>query len=206
MKKEKLNYFDEFVKNVSYALESAEILNEYVNDFNSDIVCEKEEIVHKLENDADHNLHNILNYLIKDFVPPFDREDIIMLVHSIDDLEDNIDEVVINLNILGVMKLRDDAKDFTILIKNSTAKLKELFLKFKDIKKYEIIHKYVIEINEAEDMGDKIYQKSMKNLFTNESNPIEIIKWRKIYDCLENCMDSCEKIANNVEEIILKFN
>ena len=46
----------------------------------------------------------------------------------------------------------------------------------------------------------------MKNLFTNESNPIEIIKWRKIYDCLENCMDSCEKIANNVEEIILKFN
>ena len=206
MKKEKLNYFDEFVKNVSYALESAEILNEYVNDFNSDIVCEKEEIVHKLENDADHNLHNILNYLIKDFVPPFDREDIIMLVHSIDDLEDNIDEVVINLNILGVMNLRDDAKDFTILIKNSTAKLKELFLKFKDIKKYEIIHKYVIEINEAEDMGDKIYQKSMKNLFTNESNPIEIIKWRKIYDCLENCMDSCEKIANNVEEIILKLN
>lgn len=206
MKKEKLNYFDEFVKNVSYALESAEILNEYVNDFNSDIVCEKEEIVHKLENDADHNLHNILNYLIKDFVPPFEREDIIMLVHSIDDLEDNIDEVVINLNILGVMNLRDDAKDFTILIKNSTAKLKELFLKFKDIKKYEIIHKYVIEINEAEDMGDKIYQKSMKNLFTNESNPIEIIKWRKIYDCLENCMDSCEKIANNVEEIILKFN
>ena len=206
MKKEKLNYFDEFVKNVSYALESAEILNEYVNDFNSDIVCEKEEIVHKLENDADHNLHNILNYLIKDFVPPFEREDIIMLVHSIDDLEDNIDEVVINLNILGVMNLRDDAKDFTILIKNSTAKLKELFLKFKDIKKYEIIHKYVIEINEAEDIGDKIYQKSMKNLFTNESNPIEIIKWRKIYDCLENCMDSCEKIANNVEEIILKLN
>ena len=206
MKKEKLNYFDEFVKNVSYALESAEILNEYVNDFNSDIVCEKEEVVHKLENDADHNLHNILNYLIKDFVPPFEREDIIMLVHSIDDLEDNIDEVVINLNILGVMNLRDDAKDFTILIKNSTAKLKELFLKFKDIKKYEIIHKYVIEINEAEDMGDKIYQKSMKNLFTNESNPIEIIKWRKIYDCLENCMDSCEKIANNVEEIILKLN
>ena len=64
----------------------------------------------------------------------------------------------------------------------------------------------MIKINEAEDMGDKIYQKSMKNLFTNESNPIEIIKWRKIYDCLENCMDSCEKIANNVEEIILKLN
>ena len=47
---------------------------------------------------------------------------------------------------------------------------------------------------------------STQNLFTNESNPIEIIKWRKIYDCLENCMDSCEKIANSVDEIILKLN
>ena len=206
MKKERLNYFDEFLKNISYAVESADVLDEYINHFNSEISFEKEQIVHKLENDADYNLHNILNYLIKDFVPPFDREDIIMLVHDIDDLEDYIDEVVININILGVQKLRSDASKFTDLISKTALKLKELFLKFKETKKYEIIHKYVIDINESEEVGDKLYQDSMRNLFLNEKDPIEIIKWRKIYDCLENCMDSCEKIANSVDEIILKLN
>lgn len=206
MKKERLNYFDEFLRNISYAVESAYVLDEYINNFNSDISFEKEQIVHKLENDADYNLHNILNYLIKDFVPPFDREDIIMLVHDIDDLEDDIDEVVININILGVQKLRSDASKFTDLISKTALKLKELFLKFKETKKYDIIHKYVIEINESEEVGDKLYQDSMRNLFLNEKDPIEIIKWRKIYDCLENCMDSCEKIANSVDEIILKLN
>jgi len=206
MKKERLNYFDEFLKNISYAVESADVLDEYINHFNSEISFEKEQIVHKLENDADYNLHNILNYLIKDFVPPFDREDIIMLVHDIDDLEDYIDEVVININILGVQKLRSDASKFTDLISKTALKLKELFLKFKETKKYEIIHKYVIDINDSEEVGDKLYQDSMRNLFLNEKDPIEIIKWRKIYDCLENCMDSCEKIANSVDEIILKLN
>lgn len=206
MKKERLNYFDEFLKNISYAVESAYVLDEYINNFNSEISFEKEQIVHKLENDADYNLHNILNYLIKDFVPPFDREDIIMLVHDIDDLEDDIDEVVININILGVQKLRSDASKFTDLISKTALKLKELFLKFKETKKYDIIHKYVIEISESEEVGDKLYQDSMRNLFLNEKDPIEIIKWRKIYDCLENCMDSCEKIANSVDEIILKLN
>ena len=206
MKKERLNYFDEFLKNISYAVESADVLDEYINHFNSEISFEKEQIVHKLENDADYNLHNILNYLNKDFVPPFDREDIIMLVHDIDDLEDYIDEVVININILGVQKLRSDASKFTDLISKTALKLKELFLKFKETKKYEIIHKYVIDINDSEEVGDKLYQDSMRNLFLNEKDPIEIIKWRKIYDCLENCMDSCEKIANSVDEIILKLN
>ena len=206
MKKERLNYFDEFLKNINYAVESANVLDEYINHFDSEISLEKEQIVHKLENDADYNLHNILNYLIKDFVPPFDREDIIMLIHNIDDLEDYIDEVVINLNILGVQKLRKDANRFTDLISKTALKLKELFLKFKETKKYDIIHKYVIDINESEEIGDKLYQDSMRDLFLNEKDPIEIIKWRKIYDCLENCMDSCEKIANSVDEIILKLN
>ena len=122
MKKEKLNYFDEFIKNIDFALRSSIILNEYIEHFNSEISKEKEEVVHKLENEADQNLHLVLNYLIKDFVPPFDREDIIMLAHAIDDLEDNIDEIVINLDIFGIEKVRNDAKDFTELIQRACEK------------------------------------------------------------------------------------
>ena len=78
-KKEELNYFDNFVKNANYALESAKILKEYIDNFDANKSIEKENMVHNLENEADKNQHLVLNYLIKDFLPPIDREDIIML-------------------------------------------------------------------------------------------------------------------------------
>ena len=205
MKKNKLNYYDEFVKNADFALQSAIILNEYIEHFNSNIADDKEKEVHELENEADKNLHNILNYLIKDFVPPFDREDIIMLTHAIDDLEDDIDEVVINIDIFGIEKVRENSKEFTILIKTACEKIKEMLTIFKNPKKYDEVHGCVIEVNELEDKGDKLYQQSIKNLFNTEKNPIEVIKWKNIYNCLENCLDSSERIANCVEEIILKL-
>ncbi len=206
MKKEKLNYFDEFIKNVEYSVLSSRILNEYIENFNSEISEEKEETVHRLENEADHNLHKVLNYLIKDFVPPFDREDIIMIAHAIDDLEDNIDEVVIDLDIFNIERIRDDSKEFTSLLKQACERIKEMFIIFKESKKYSDIHGLIVEINEIEDKGDKIYQQAIRNLFKNEKNAVEVIKWKNIYNCLENCLDASEEIANNLEEIVLKLN
>ena len=206
MKKERLNYFDEFIKDANIAFQTANILDEYIENFNGEISDEKEQMVHKLENEADHILHNILNYLTKDFVPPIDRNDIIMLSHAIDDLEDNIDEVVINIDIFGIDNVCNDTKYFTSLIKIACGKIEERLIKFKSTKKYNEIHKFVVEINEIEDKGDKAYQKAVRDLFNNEKNPIEVIKWKNIYNCLENCIDSCEKIANCIEEIIVKLN
>ena len=64
--------------------------------------------------------------------------------------------------------------------------------------------RFIIEINNTEENGDKIYEKSIKNLFTNETNSIEILRWNTIYNSLENCIDSFENVANTVGEIILK--
>ena len=206
MRKEKLNYYDEFINDADFTVRSSKILNEYIEHFNSNLADEKEEEVHKLENEADKNLHKVLNYLIKDFVPPFDREDIIMIAHAIDDLEDNIDEVVINIDIFGVDKVRDDAKRFTALIEKSCLKLKDMFIKFKETKKFDEIHGLIVEINEIEDEGDTLYQEAIRNLFKNEKDAIKVIIWKNIYNCLENCLDASEKIANNLEEIVLKLN
>ena len=81
-----------------------------------------------------------------------------------------------------------------------------MFTLFKETKKYDEIHKLIVEVNEIEDSGDKIYQKAIRSLFKNETNTVEILRWKNIYNCLENCLDSAEIIANNLEEIVLKLN
>ena len=204
--KENYNYFKEFITLTDYIVDSANTLKDIMQNFNLEKLNTDIQEVHKLENEADKNLHKVLNYLIKDFVPPFDREDIIMIAHAIDDLEDNIDEVVINIDIFGVDKVRDDAKRFTALIEKSCLKLKDMFIKFKETKKFDEIHGLIVEINEIEDEGDTLYQEAIRNLFKNEKDAIKVIIWKNIYNCLENCLDASEKIANNLEEIVLKLN
>ena len=186
MKKKELNYYDEFIKNVDICCKISNILKQHTENFKNEDAKETENIVHKLENDADLNLHNIKNYLVKDFLPPIEREDIILLVNKIDDAVDNLDEIIIDLNIFSINELRD--------IMNS----------FKERKKYEQIINMIIEINGLEEQGDKLYENSIKNLYNTEQNPVEILKWHNIYTTLENAMDSFEGVADCIEEILMK--
>lgn len=204
MKKQELNYYNEFIKNIDICTQMATILKEYISNFNYGEANQTENYVHKLENDADINLHNILNYLIKDFLPPIDREDVVMLANKIDDLADSIDEIVINLDILNVVYLRHDINNFIDLICENCNNLKEIMQKFKTHKKYEEVKELIIHTNKLEETGDKLYQDAIRTLYQKEKNPVEILKWHTMYNSLENCIDLCESIANAVEEIIMK--
>lgn len=204
VKEPKLDYYDEFIKNADIALEMTSILKKYVENFDINNSQEIEEKVHKLENDADRNLHKILSFLVKDFLPPIDREDIVLLANKIDDTIDYIDEIVINLDILDVSVLREDFKEFIKIINKMSIMLKGMLEGFKNTKKYDEIHKLVVGINNIEEEGDKIYESAIREIFKNESNSVEILKWNTIYNSLENCLDSYEGIANTLDEIILK--
>lgn len=204
MKKENLDYFKEFATNIGYAVKCAEALNKYITEYDYSKALEHEKNVHTIENEADKNLHKIIDYLIKDFLPPIDREDIIMLSHRIDDVVDNIDDVVINLNIYDIKTTRNDVIEFTALLLESTKNLKNMLESLSNKKNYEEVIKMVIKANQLEENGDILYQKAIKDLIKTEQNPLEIIKWTKIYECLENALDACENVGNCVSEIILK--
>ena len=204
MKKQELNYYDEFIKNIEIAYQISNILKEYIDKFKSEDSEEIEQKVHKLENDADYNLHNLNNYLVKDFLPPIDREDIIILVNKIDDVIDNLDEIVIDFNILNVTELRGDINAFIDLICKISLKLKDMMNNFKNIKKYDETKKLIIDINNLEEQGDKLYENAIKNLYNTQKDAVEILKWDKIYECIENCIDSRESVADCVEEVLMK--
>ena len=204
MKKKELNYYDEFIKNVEICCEISNILKQHIDNFQNEDPKETEKMVHKLENDADLNLHNIKNYLVKDFLPPIDREDIILLSNKIDNAVDDLDEIIIDLNIYNINELRNDFKDFADLICQMSAKLREVMNNLKEKKKYDQTKALIIEINGLEEQGDRLYENAIKNLYNTEQNPIEILKWNNIYGTLEDAIDSFEGVADYVEEILMK--
>lgn len=203
-KKEEYNYFDEFVNNSDYIVKSAEILKETLENYSEEILKENIVKVHKLENEADKALHKMRNYLIKDFLPPIDREDIILIGHKLDDIEDDIDEVLINLNIYDVKKIRQDIFELVDILIETCKSVKVVLEEFKNSKKYNVILEKTIEINRLEEKSDKVFEKVMKELYSTEKDAIEIIKWSEIYKCLENTIDTCEHVADCIEDTIMK--
>ena len=149
-------------------------------------------------------MKQIIHYLIKDFLPPIDREDIIFIGHNLDDIEDCIDEILINLNILNIEILREEIYEFVNLLLECANGVKDALTEFKNIKNIEVIKEKVIGINKLEDKGDRIFENAMKRLYSEESSPVEIIKWTTMFNCLENTIDSCENIANSIEDVIMK--
>jgi len=203
-KKNEFDYFDEFAKSANFAKNAAEELKNYIFNFEktpSDVEMKK---IHEIENNADKNLHELKNYLLKDFLPPIDREDIIAIAHKIDDLVDGIDEIIIDINIYNITKITEDMKTSINLLQDAAGVVNDLVIEFKNLKKIQEIKDKIIEINKIEEQADRLYEDSIKELYKNEKDLIQIVKWSKVYETIEDCFDACENIADCIEEVLVK--
>jgi len=203
--KEKYNYFDEFIKDSNYIVEATKILDEILKNFNEKSLKENMEKIHNVENDADHLLHNMLNYLVKDFIPPFDREDIILIIRTLDDIIDFIDELIKNFYIYNITSIKKETLHFSNLLVESGNYINEMLNALKDYKNKSLVKEKIIAINEIESNGDILFENAMRDLYHDSEDPIEIVKWSNIYNCLENTLDACEHISDCVEDIIMKY-
>ena len=203
-KKEKYNYFEEFIKITEYIEESSNKLKELMNDYNVENLDRSIEEIHKLEHSSDKVVHKMREYLIKDFLPPIEREDIAVIVNKLDDIEDGIDEIAIDFKILNIKHIKKDTLEIIdILVKASTA-VKGIFEKLSDLKHPELIKEKVIVVNKLEEQGDRVYERIISNLYKEEKDPIELIKWINIYKCFEETIDSCEEISDCIQDVIMK--
>ena len=203
MSKENYNYFDEFIKLTDYIVQSTEILNGVFGNFNIDELDKKTIEVHNLENEADRIIHKMRNYLIKDFLPPIDREDIVRIGNKLDDIEDSVDEIMINLKILNIKEVKKDVLELSEILLLSANLVKEMFLNFKNFKKTDLVKKKIIEVNNLEEKGDRAYEKAMNLLYENEKDAINLVKWTNIYNDLEETIDFCEHLSDYLEDVIL---
>lgn len=203
-KKNEFSYFEQFVKAANLAKDATKELKNYINNFNGDTSAEEKKKIHDIENQADGILHELKKYLLKDFLPPIDREDIIAIAHRIDDLVDEIDEVVIDIDIFIISEIKEDMKKSIELLETAVGTTYDLVVAMNNLKNINEIKNKVIEVNKLEEEADRLYENAVRTLYKDEKDPIQIIKWTRMYETIEECFDACENIADCVEEVLLK--
>lgn len=203
-RKETLDYFDEFIKNGELAVEIVKTLRDIIDKFDATKMQERAIKLHEIENKADENLHNLKDFLLKDFLPPIDREDILSIAHQIDNIIDGIDEIIINMSIYSITNIRPEMKELLDLLVGTVTKTSALLVEFKNLKHKDVIRQKCIEVNHLEEQGDRLHEKAIKGLFIVDTNPIEIIKWTNIFEAIETSFDACENVADCIEEVLMK--
>ncbi|MBK5246466.1 MAG: DUF47 domain-containing protein [Peptostreptococcaceae bacterium] len=157
-----------------------------------------------LETDCDMQVHKILKKLNESVITPFDREDIYNIARDMDDIVDCIEEVANRFIVFDVKNMKPEAIIMSDLLMQSIRELGVLFNHLHEIKQNTIVKEQIIEVNRIENEGDIVYRRALTKLFKNEKDPIEIIKWKQLYELLEESIDACENVANIVEGLVMK--
>lgn len=147
--------------------------------------------------------HDIMRKLNKTFVTPIDREDLHALASRLDDVLDLIWAAVDRIT---VFRLTETTKEAIAMAQNllMTAEVIQKAIKKLKEKNYSHVQEYCIEINRLENRMDRDFRDALGNLFDNIKDPILIIKWKEVYEHLEDASDRCEDVANIIEGIVLK--
>ena len=201
-KKEDVFYtlFIEYARKIEIAGEKfLDLIEHYEN------VEEKVEKIKVLETECDMYAHDILNKLNVAFITPFDREDIYNVTKQMDDIVDCIEEASNRFVVFDVKEIRKESLLMANLILQSTRELVVLFENLPDLKKNDLVKTQIIEVNRLENEGDVIYREALMKLFREDINPIELIKWKHIFEQIENSLDSCENVANIIEGVVMKY-
>lgn len=202
--KKEYNYFDEFAKQSAFSLQSAEMLHNAMSKFSQIQMEKKKKEMHDIEHAGDNVKHDMMNFLLKDFLPPIEREDIINLSQQIDNVTDLVEDIIIRMDIFNVKEIRPEVLKFTELLVRCCKSVHTTVVEFKNFKKSSVLQKEIIALNHLEEEGDRLYAASVKNLYQTCKDPITLMIWTDIMNCFEDCYDACENVADDIECIVLK--
>ena len=150
-----------------------------------------------LEHINDDFTHRIFTELGRNFITPFDREDIHYLASALDDIADYIFDKV-NPNDVGIQKMAD-------LIEQASEQIKIAVIELRNMKNMRLITDALVKVNSIENQADDIFDMSIDRLFETEPDAKEVIKKREIYQVMEIVTDKCEDAGNVIESIIIKY-
>lgn len=203
-RKKEYNYFDYFIECSEKLLEAAQCLDGILTDYKHEDLIKNVSKMHTLENNADQKNHDMFKRLAREFMTPIEREDIVSLGQKLDDIMDAIEDVMQRIYMFDIKKMRPDVPQFTSAIVRCCEAFVVLAKEFPNFKKSKVIHNYVVEVNTIESNGDKLYVDSMRTLMTDGTDIRDVIVWMTMYECMENCLDTCEDAAQIISNSIMK--
>ena len=192
-------FFDLFEEAGGNILRAAGLLEELLQDF-----PERNELARDIlicEQDGDRITHDIIQRLNQTFVTPIDREDIYALASALDDVVDYTEEVADYLGLYKIEAPMSQAQDLAHVLHAAARQISEAMPRLRGFK--DISH-YTVEINRLENDGDRITREAIASLFDNGIDPMVVIRWKDIFERLEEAIDATERVANILEGIVIK--
>ena len=195
-------FFDLFNQSVANVHEGSKALCALLEDYTN--VETKATHLKNLEHAGDEITHMIFDHLAKSFVTPLDREDIHAIASSLDDIIDLTDSAANRMILYRIEQPTEDARELGRVLVEATDSLCQAFALLNNMKKADEILRHCINVHTQENEGDRIVQHALGNLFDNNKDPVEIIKWKDIYYIIETATDVCEDAANVLHTIVVK--
>jgi hypothetical protein len=201
-KPERLEFFDLFKdvgKNISAI---SALFAKFTKEFSNFESYAKE--AKEIEHLADEKTHQIVELLNKTFITPFDREDIYLLAHELDDIVDLVEKSIHSIYLYKVTKKNPAIDEFAPLISQCAEYNEKLIFCLEKQKCTPELSEVKIAVHELEDQADDIFAKAITKLFSEEKDPITVIKEKDILECLENIIDKYQKVSDIIEGILVK--
>lgn len=193
-------YYDLFNRVASNITGGAQLLQKLFNDFERRAAYADQ--IKQLEHACDDLTHDIVKRLNQTFITPFDREDIHALASSLDDVLDDIDSVARRVILYKLGDATEDTRKMADVLARIAASMERAVIALE--KDSETVMKECIVIHSLENEGDTYHHDAVDRLFSHETDPIQILKLKEIYEKMERCIDKAEDVANVLEAIVLK--
>ena len=192
-------FFDLFEEAGGNILRAAGLLEEMLRDFPERNALARDILI--CEQEGDRITHDIIQRLNQTFVTPIDREDIHELAAALDDVVDYTEEVADYLGLYKIEAPMSQAQELAKVLHHAARQIAEAMPRLRGFK--DLSH-YTVEINRLENDGDRITREAIASLFDNGIDPMVVIRWKDIFERLEEAIDATETVANILEGVVIK--
>ena len=192
-------FYDDFTKMAEQIRHAAEMLEAMLAADRP--IWDKADEIKEIEHQCDFLTHEIIQRLNRTFVTPLDREDIHTLAVKLDDVMDAIDASATILRLYHIESVRPGARELARLVCESVS---QVVRAVQALEKRRGVAECAVEINRLENEADRAHQAAVQSLFKEEKDAIVIMKWKEIFDFLEEATDRCEDVANVLEGVVVK--
>jgi uncharacterized protein len=195
-------FFELFVEGGHNITKTARALKDLMDNWTD--VEKKVALITDLEHAGDTVTHEIVALLHRSFITPFDREDIALLAHTMDDIVDLMHAAADAMSIYKIDKPTQRARELADILVQASEQVELAMPYLRHRKELNRILDYCIDINRLENEADQISRRALGELFEDQKDTANIIKWREIYEHMENATDRAEDVANVLEGVALK--
>ena len=192
-------FFDLFIEAGQNSVRAAKLLDEMMHTWPESGGLSREILL--AEQEGDRITHDIVRRLNSTFVTPIDREDIYALATQMDDIVDYTEEAA---DFLGLYKIEAPMEQAQALTKVLVASCEQLAMGLENLPSFKDLDRYWIEIHRLENDGDRIVREAVASLFEGGIDPMVVIRWKDLFERLEEAIDACETVANVLQGIVIK--